>query len=168
MTKIQKLTIEILVTDDGIGDLATTDEIVDDLKEALAYYESAILIGSRTTDMIEMRDLKLMPEPEPEPEPTTDDEAEICPLLDQPQAEPTVMVIERGKRNTQRISPSGERLTRYVSTQYVSMARSVEVGQYSTHNGKPCVWLNDDQRQAISDLVREATQARKAKKASHA
>tara|TARA_R100000329_G_C7616289_1_gene218828 strand:+ start:1442 stop:1945 length:504 start_codon:yes stop_codon:yes gene_type:complete len=167
MTKIQKLTIEILVTDDGKADLATTEEIVNDIQETIACYD-AIFIGSRTTDMIEMSDLKLMPDPEPEPEPTTDDDAEVCPLLHQPQAEPTVMVIERGKRNTQRISPSGERLTRYVSSQYVAMAKSVEVGQYSTHNGKRCVWLTDDQRQAISDLVRESTQARKAKKVSHA
>jgi len=62
MTKIQKLTVEILITDEGIGDLSTAEEVVQDIHEAVALYD-AIFMGSRTTDMVEAM-----------PEPTTDNQ----------------------------------------------------------------------------------------------
>ena len=106
---------------------------------------------------------------EPEPEPEVGD---TCPLtgaivggevIREREGDEAgwVTVVKRGKRNHQRVDGEGVRRTRYVSRDYVEMAKAVDAGQVSRYKGKPCVWLTDDQRTVISDLVRERNVERK-------
>ena len=66
---------------------------------------------------------------------------------------------KRTKRNRKRMNCDGQLETRYISPTYIAMAKSLNAGRRSKHQGKPCVWLTDDQKEVVSDLIRQHNEA---------
>jgi|TARA_Y100000310_G_C20210812_1_gene591238 hypothetical protein len=59
------------------------------------------------------------------------------------------------KRNHQRINSKGVLMHRYVSQEYLAIARLLSVGKFSRCQGKRCVWLSGDERRQVSEVVKE-------------
>jgi len=59
------------------------------------------------------------------------------------------------KRNRQRINSDGVLMHRYVSQEYLAIARLLSVGKFSRCQGKRCVWLSGDERRQVSEVVKE-------------